>query len=180
MPIAPLLAEARQQGKEFFFLPLDKSLIPTNEELADLGLLEDIVMIGYPNGIWDRVNNMPIFRRGITATHPNLDYDGRREFMIDAACFPGSSGSPVFLYNVGGWANRDGGMVIGGTRVKLLGVLYAGPQHTATGEVRIVAIPTTQRAVILSAIPNNLGIVIKALRLLEFDALLQPLVGPAA
>jgi len=100
--------------------------------------------------------------------------------MIDAACFPGSSGSPVFLYNVGGWANRDGGMVIGGTRVKLLGVLYAGPQHTATGEVRIVAIPTTQRAVIISAIPNNLGIVIKALRLLEFDALLQPLVGPAA
>ncbi len=44
-------------------------------------------MIGYPNGIWDEANNMPIIRRGITATHPNFNYNGKPEFMIDAACF---------------------------------------------------------------------------------------------
>jgi len=54
-------------------------------------------MVGYPIGLWDEKNNYPIFRKGITATHPANDYNGKSEFMIDAACFPGSSGSPVYI-----------------------------------------------------------------------------------
>jgi hypothetical protein len=131
-------------------------------------------MIGYPNGIWDAVNNMPIIRRGSTATHPNLDYEGRPEFMIDAACFPGSSGSPVFLFNTGGYAVRGGGLAIG-TRIKLLGVLYAGPQHTATGEIKIVAVPTLQQPIAVSRIPNNLGMIIKSARLRDFEPILKSL-----
>lgn len=180
MPINPLLQEADAAGHRFFYVPLDKSLIPNQAELEDLGALEDVIMIGYPNGIWDPTNNMPIVRRGVTATHPNLNYEGRREFMIDAACFPGSSGSPVFLYNNGSWSNRAGGMVMGGTRVKLLGLLYAGPQHTASGEVRIINVPTQQRAIAISTIPNNLGLIIKASRLLEMDDVIRPLIAQAA
>lgn len=52
-------------------------------------------MVGYPDGIWDEFNNQPIVRRGITATHPKNDFNGKGEFLIDAVCFPGSSGSPV-------------------------------------------------------------------------------------
>jgi hypothetical protein len=37
------------------------------------------------------------FRRGMTATPPQLDYCGRPTFLIDASVFGGSSGSPVFL-----------------------------------------------------------------------------------
>ena len=177
MPIAPLLQEAQQRGRTFFFVGLDKSLVMSDAELGDLSALEDVIMIGYPNGIWDAVNNLPVVRRGVTATHPNVNYEGRREFMIDAACFPGSSGSPVFLYNVGGWADRAGNMIMGGIRVKLLGTLYAGPQHTATGEIQIVTVPTTDRPVAISRIPNNLGMVIKASRLAEFDDVLPPLIG---
>jgi hypothetical protein len=173
MPIAPLLSDAAAVGKTFFFVSLEESLLPTEAELSDLSALEEILMIGYPNGIWDATNNMPILRRGITATHPNLDYEGRKEFMIDAACFPGSSGSPVFLFNASGWTDRKGNTMMGGVRAKLLGVLYAGPQHTATGEVRIVNVPTQQRAIALSTIPNNLGLVIKAARLREMDSLLR-------
>jgi hypothetical protein len=176
MPIAPLLEEAGKQGHTFFFVALDSSLIMSDAELSDLSAIEDVVMIGYPNGIWDAVNNMLVIRRGVTATHPNLDYEGRREFMIDAACFPGSSGSPVFLYNVGGWADRQGNMMMGGIRVKLLGALYAGPQHTAEGDIHIVNVPTQQKPVALSRIPNNLGLVIKASRLLDFDDVLRPLI----
>lgn len=40
------------------------------------------------------------FRRGITATNINFDYNGKKEFVIDAACFPGSSGFPVFIWKV--------------------------------------------------------------------------------
>jgi hypothetical protein len=173
--IGPLLSAAAAEGRQFFFIGLSKDLVPTDDELSMLTALEDIVMIGYPNGIWDAVNNMPIIRRGITATHPNLNYEGRREFMIDAACFPGSSGSPVLLFNMGTYASRDGGAVIG-TRIKLLGILYAGPQHTATGEIVIVNVPTTQKPMAVSTIPNNLGLVIKSSRLREFDPIVQQIV----
>ena len=157
MPIAPLLNQATQEGNRVFFITLEKSLIPLPEELAGLTALEDIIMIGYPNGIWDSVNNMPIIRKGITATHPNLDYNGKKEFMIDAACFPGSSGSPVFLFNLGTYATKSGPTVVG-SRIKLLGVLYGGPQYTATGEIEIVDVPTQQKVVAFSRIPNNLGL----------------------
>ncbi len=172
MPIGPVLLEAEAAGKNFFFVVLDESHVPTAAELSNLSALEDILMIGYPNGIWDATNNMPILRRGITATHPNIDYEGRQEFLIDAACFPGSSGSPVFLFNSTGWTDRSGSVMMGAPRVKLLGLLYAGPQHTATGEVRIVTVPTQERAVAVSRIPNNLGLVIKASRLREMEPLI--------
>ena len=99
--------------------------------------------------------------------------------MIDAACFPGSSGSPVFLYNVGSYATRAGDTVIG-NRVALLGVLYAGPQFTAEGELEIVTVPTQQKVVSRALIPINLGVVIKATRLADFDALLAPKVSTDA
>ena len=116
---------------------------------------------------------MPIFRRGITATHPNLDWNGKPEFLIDAACFPGSSGSPVFLYNQVGYATKSGGMTIGPSRLKLIGILYAGPQHTISGEIKIVTIPTQNVPVAISSIPNNLGIVIKATKLEDFEEYFQ-------
>jgi len=139
---------------------------------TSLMAIEEIVMVGYPNGIWDHVNNPPVFRRGATATHPNTDYCGKKEFMIDAACFPGSSGSPVLLYNFGNYSDRKGNVIIG-SRIKLLGVLFAAPQHTATGEIVIANIPTAVKPVAISRIPNNLGLVIKASRLMEFDAVLS-------
>jgi hypothetical protein len=172
MPIAPILERANQTGKRLFFIQLDMALVPSAEDLAQLTAMEDILMAGYPNGIWDEKNNMPVLRRGVSATHPNLDWNGKPEFLIDAACFPGSSGSPVFLFNLGGYAAKTGGMVIG-SRLKLLGVLYAGPQHTVEGEIRIVKVPTLERPVAVSTIPNNLGIVVKARKLEAFETLFK-------
>lgn len=161
MPIAPILIRAKEAGIALFYRALDSSFVPTTSELDELSPVEDITMIGYPNGLWDSVHNMPIFRRGVTATHPRLDWNGKPEFLIDAACFPGSSGSPVFLLNEGGYFAK-GGLRLGTGRLKLLGVLYAGPQHTVEGEIRIVNVPTQNKPVALSAIPNNLGLVIRA------------------
>jgi hypothetical protein len=174
--IGPLRHSAELQGKELFYIPLNRSLIPTDEELAGLQGLEEVVMVGYPNGLWDKHNNMPIMRRGVTATHPRLDYDGKMEFLIDAACFPGSSGSPVLLYNHGTYMNRNGGVSLG-TRIKLVGVLYAGPQHTTTGEIVMMGLPTTPRPVAISHIPNNLGVVVKSRRLLDFDPIINALIA---
>jgi hypothetical protein len=174
LPAAPILREADSLRKKVFLISLDPSLVPTPEQLNDLTAVEDILMIGYPNGIWDSANNMPIVRRGITATHPAKDYDGHAEFMIDAACFPGSSGSPVVLFNQGSYPMRGGGIAMG-TRVKLLGVLYAGPQHPAKGDIAIEKIPTGERPVAISRIPNNLGLVIRSERATDFEKILEAL-----
>lgn len=174
MPIQPLIEQGRQAGHTYFFAPLMPDMMPKPEELADLPALLDIVLIGYPNGIWDEKNNQPILRKGITATHPELNYNGKPEFVIDAACFNGSSGSPVFLVELGRTISRSKGMMIGPSRVKLLGVLYAGPMHIATGEIRTVEIG--QKNVAVTGIPNNLGYVIAARAIQDFEPLLKYLV----
>lgn len=56
-------------------------------------------MIGYPVGLMDEVNLQPIFRRGVYATNPSLDYMGRKEFLLDIPNNGGSSGSPVFRFD---------------------------------------------------------------------------------
>ncbi len=171
MPIASYLKAANAMGQRLFYIPLDKSIIPSQQQMSELNALEEILMIGYPNGIWDSVNNKPIFRKGITATHPKFDYNGKKEMMIDAACFPGSSGSPVFIFNEGGYKNKQGDFFPGRTRVFLLGVLYAGPHQTVQGEIQIINVPTSQQPMTISRIPINLGFVIKSERILELEQL---------
>ncbi|KAF6618276.1 trypsin-like peptidase domain-containing protein [Paenibacillus sp. EKM102P] len=175
MPFVPIIREAEARGLKLAFVMLDEKLVYSDEQLSDLTAIEDIVMVGYPNGIWDKVNNHPIIRRGITATHPGYDYNGKEEFLIDAACFPGSSGSPVLLLNQGSYANKSGDVILG-NRVALLGILYGGPQYTTTGEVRIVDVPTRQQAISVSSIPNNLGIIIKAKKLIDFEPILSEII----
>ncbi len=179
LPVAPIVRAAEKQNEQLFYIAADDKILLSDAEMSELTALEEVVMIGYPNGIWDSVNNQPVFRKGITATHPAKDFKGKTEFMIDAACFPGSSGSPVFLLNEGGYRTRKG-VHMGASRVKLLGILYAGPQFTATGDVRVVEVPTVQQAISITTIPNNLGFVIKAKRLLDFNPILEALVQKEA
>ena len=112
---------------------------------------------------------MPIVRKGITATNISYDYNGKKEFLIDAASFPGSSGSPVLICNVGGYRDKKGNLNWGNSRVFFVGVLYAGPQLTITGDIRIVTVPELQqKAMSVASIPNNLGFIIKSQRILDF------------
>lgn len=171
-PIAPLYHQAEAKGIKFFAPPIGEDLFATPEKLADLSGLENITMIGYPNGIWDEKNNMPIVRRGITATNPKHDYNGLPIFVIDCACFPGSSGSPVLIFDQGGYLDAKGNLNLGGGRVILLGVLFAGPQHVAEGEIQTIEVPLAQVPISLSKIPNNLGFVVKSQKIADFRKML--------
>lgn len=98
IPMRPLEQAAREQGVELYYQVIDTRLVPDQATLRALDALEEVLFVGYPSGVWDQVNLMPILRRGTTATPIALDFEGRPEFLIDAAVYPGSSGSPVFVY----------------------------------------------------------------------------------
>ena len=90
-------------------------------KLADLMQLDEVAMVGYPNAIADEVNNQPIFRRGVWATNPSLDYDGHKEFLTDIATIGGSSGAPVLQVNNGVSINqRTRSVCLGGGKCRLL------------------------------------------------------------
>ena len=146
--------------------------IPSKSEMEmEFSRIEDITVVGYPDGIWDAFNNMPITRRGITATPIQMDFENKPRFLIDAAIYGGSSGSPVFVFNQGSYSKPDGGLYAG-TRLKLVGVVYAVAQHKVTGELEIVDIPAAKTPIANTLIPNNLGVVIQARELLDFEKML--------
>ena len=129
-----------------------------------LRFVEDVLVVGYPQGLWDRTRNLPLFRRGITASPAMLDYNGESKFLIDCSIFPGSSGSPVFLYNFPAYI--EDGNVNFGERCALLGVVSSVLVHNVEGTVEEVDIPTAT-TVMKSPMPSNLGVVIKAREILK-------------
>ena len=62
-----------------------------------------------------------------------LDYNGESKFLIDCSIFPGSSGSPVFLYNFPAYV--EDGKVNFGERCALLGVVSSVLAHNVEGTV---------------------------------------------
>lgn len=129
---------------------------------------EPIAMVGYPDGLWDEVNNRPIIRQGTTASHMLAKWNGRREFMIDCACFGGSSGSPVFSFQNGMVRNEDG--VAFGSRAVLIGTLWGGPTVSTEGELEFHPIPTSVKAVPVIKQMLNLGLVIHVSALDDLEA----------
>ena len=120
-PIGPILNQLEQSSRGVFFRGVTPDLIPNKEVVDSLAAIEEITFIGYPSGLYDEHNIIPIVRRGITATPVWNDFQGQPYFLIDAGVFPGSSGSPVFLLNQGGY--HSAGNFIVGTRIHFLGIL---------------------------------------------------------
>ena len=168
LPIAPLLNQIKDKlSKEIFFIPLTEDIIFSNEKLHELQAVEDVIMVGYPIGLFDKENNLPLIRKGITASHPAINYNGENIGVIDMACFPGSSGSPIFIVNDNGYSNKKGVMFIGGKRIIFLGILYAGPTLDVKGTLEIEKIPTQQKIFSNTKTMINLGYYIKANELLD-------------
>jgi len=145
-------------------------VIQSDAELSDLFSVSDVLMIGYPIGLWDEKNNLPLIRRGITAVHPKTNFNGNSVGCIDIAALPGSSGSPVVIFDQGVYATR--GSTVAGSRAILLGVLFAGPRQRIDGKVEIVEIPTASVAVSAMQIPAHLGYYVKAKEILELKSTL--------
>lgn len=168
--VSSLLLDARADGITPCLRALNAGSVPTKRDWELFDAVEDVMMFGFPRGISDEYNNMPLVRRGITATSVKRDFNGTQEFMVDLACFPGSSGSPVVYYNQTphtGYRQNDGTF-----RKKpaaaLLGILHAGPVLTNEGRIVLNQEPT-----VLVNTMMHLGQVIRATRLLEIDVIID-------
>lgn len=171
IPMRPLEAAARDQGVELYYHPIDSRLALDAATVDGLDALEEVLFVGYPSGVWDQVNLMPILRRGTTATPMGLDFEGRKEFLIDAAVYPGSSGSPVFVYEP-----EVAAAVRGAQRAKFhfAGVVAAVFFREEANHIVPAPVPANNTGVAMGSEMIDLGLVIKAGAVIEaMDAYLN-------
>jgi len=148
-------------GVSAFLMDVSTDIIVTPERAETLDAVEEILFIGYPNGLYDRKNYVPIIRRGTTATPISLDYDGFPVFLIDASVFPGSSGSPVFRHI----PTIDGQSL---AQLQLLGIISSVFFRTESGTIELRPAPTNvSGAVIKTREMIDLGMVFKSHLILE-------------
>lgn len=160
-PFGPLLKKLGESGVNIFYKSIPRNLVPSKDDLMSLDSIEDVVFIGYPSGIWDSTNFLPITRKGITATPICIDFKGKPQFVIDASVFEGSSGSPVFLYNTGMYTIKGKGATVG-SRLLFLGIIAGVFFKNEENDIRIRHVPTSVEPFVVSRQMLDLGIVFKA------------------
>ena len=152
---------------------LDCTWLPENEDRALIRDIEQVLVIGYPSALWDSFNNMPIARVGSTATHPLAQYQGNRDFLIDVAAFPGSSGSPVFTYEAPMF-RQGNGVYAPGVKVQFIGVVWGVVEEDVTGDLRSVEIPSAFKDVPVVKRSLNLALALHSDLMLDIDELVVP------
>jgi hypothetical protein len=173
LPLNPLIDIIKQKNLHPHTLLLSHENFPPPHIHPVLHASTTILMIGFPNGIMDEVNNLPVVRRDILATHYKADYLGQANFVVDVASFGGSSGSPVFAFFEHVLANERGDIgFLTEPMACLIGVLHSGPHMTAKGEIISAPIPTSHGTV-RTDIMIHLGYCLKAFRLEELLPVIQ-------
>lgn len=176
--IGSLLADWRSEveGQRLFSTFIQPDDFWPEEDWPKLDVSEPVMMIGCPNGEWDDINKFPLFRRGSTATHPAIDYQGRPEFAADIAVFSGSSGSPVFLWDFGANYSKPSSDLAGKVKYGLLGTLWGGPRILEDG--RVIAGPApSEPMVVETGVRMHVGYVIKAREILRLFEAVREFVG---
>lgn len=156
MFFAAVLSAMEERGAPAFFRAFVPEQLVSQDTANSFDSIEQVTMIGYPNGLFDQSSMLPIARRGQTATPIFNDYNNLPAFLIDASVFPGSSGSPVVLYDRGTYTTRDGTTHVG-SRLALLGVVAAVHTRQVSGVVQMVLSGTATFDDLI-----DLGIVFKA------------------
>lgn len=84
----------------------NKNFPPQGLELA---VGSELLVIGYPRGFTDKINQLPIAKNCIVSTPIEIPFDGKPYFLMDGNLFPGMSGSPV-ITKASSTHNINGGM----------------------------------------------------------------------
>lgn len=123
------------QGFANKFVPEEMFCTAAKRNELEVSAGEEVVTVGYPNGLRQGRTNLPLIRQGIISTRLGEELheeqrgqDGQpfirvtRGFLVDGATIPGSSGSPVVLKPVTG-RYQSGNIMLGPAPVLLLGII---------------------------------------------------------
>lgn len=124
--ITSIIRETLDEGRDIFYRAFDLDSIPIRRTLEKFNALEEVIMVGYPHGLWDSANNLPIMRKGITSSHIAYDHQGTENFLVDIASYHGSSGSPLLIYDDGRVHREDTPFTT--QRSLLLGIQFGVPK----------------------------------------------------
>jgi len=166
LALTPIAIRLSAENFKPYFTFVSRDIIPNPDQIRSLSASHSVILVGYPNGVYDKANNLPIMRRGITAIPPWIDYQGSKDLLLDIATFGGSSGSPVFVLDEGVLTGRDG-VNLGGSRLYFLGVLKAGHYRTEIGTIIQAPIPTAIPPVAHVQQMINLAVCVKAEQVIE-------------
>jgi len=91
-----------------------------------LSVAQDVQIVGFPRGFAAQ-GILPVWKRGTIAAEPLIARDdGLPILLVDTATREGMSGSPTYLYSIGGYVSEQGDHVVaGGTSSRFLGI-YSG------------------------------------------------------
>lgn len=104
-----------------------ENLIPADVEI---GIGEDVLVLGYPMGFYDRVHNLPIIRSATLASVYPVPFSGDPFVLIDSRLHRGTSGSPVLTKPTQMLRRQDGTSILSTPISFLLGV------HSAIVDIR--------------------------------------------
>lgn len=114
--------EVSQLKTNFRCTPVNKSVV-YEEMVPRPGM--PVFVVGFPLGMTNPPS-FPIWKTGHIATDPDLDYQNKPRFLIDATTRGGMSGSPVFLRLSSGFEIGNGAIKLSGLPTnKFLGI-YSG------------------------------------------------------
>lgn len=85
-------------GKKYIINPLNRTYIEDAKDFVTL--FEKIVIVGYPYGWYDDINNLPIIRVGHLSSPFKVGFKGNPWMVGDVITHPGMSGAPVLMYLV--------------------------------------------------------------------------------
>jgi len=133
----------------------------------ELSGINEATIVGYPIDLFDELNNYPLFRRGITALHPSVDFLNQPLGLLDIACWPGSSGSPVLVVHEP--LRKQVGMSYHDSQRIFLGVVSHNYTYTVDGKIEKRKIATKRN--VAFHVPAHLAVYVKAKALLHFRQL---------
>ncbi len=168
--ISDIYNQLKQNLKqEVFIRAIPVEMIPTENDNFDA--IEDVLFVGYPNGVFDQKNHLPIMRKGITASPYEVDFNGSKKFIIDAQVFPGSSGSPVFIKEQN---LKNGTLSLGPEKYFFVGIISKTFHRDETGDLIESVAPTIPSANSFSVRQMiGLGICEKSIQIMDLIKILD-------
>lgn len=124
IPLEPILRVIEENHLQAFMYFYSFDRIPNADDWKWICPGKDVLIVGYPFGLSDRKNNLPVVRKGVIATVPTVNFDKVHGFLVDTFSSKGSSGSPIIAMRYGNRVNLDTGEIKTFEDFRIIGINY--------------------------------------------------------